>query len=329
MNTSSATSQETLALDAHDEHVAHHFNSAEQQFAAGKLGMWLFLVTEVLFFSGLFVAYAIYRSMHPEVFVSASEYLNTSLGAINTVVLLLSSLTMAWGVRCAQLGQSRYLALCLTITLACAGFFLGVKAVEYSHKGHEGLLWAGAYNTSEHHAADDSTNWFRIAGAIPGILLLIVPLGLSPWCRGKNASRARSFAGALLLTGIAYFVGLVMAEGVMSLSAAHPSQPEHAVTDELHASTAHETEPIASESAASEVSRADRIGVFFSIYFAMTGVHAIHILAGMGVIAWLLWRALRDEFGPSYFGPVDFVGLYWHLVDLVWIYLFPLLYLIG
>jgi cytochrome c oxidase subunit 3 len=291
--------------------------------------MWLFLVTEVLFFSGLFVAYAIYRSMHPEVFISASEYLNTTLGAINTIVLLLSSLTMAWGVRCAQLGQSRYLALCLTITLACAGFFLGVKAVEYSHKGHEGLLWAGAFNAAEHHEAAHSTDWFRVAGMVPGLLLLVVPIGLLPWCRGDKASRTRSFAGAILLTGAAYFVGFVMAEGVMSLSAAQSADASHAATGESHSVTRYVAAESTAAEPAAEVSHADRIGVFFSIYFAMTGVHAIHILAGMGVIAWLLWRCLGNEFGPQYFGPVDFVGLYWHLVDLVWIYLFPLLYLIG
>ena len=138
---------------AHEEHVAHHFHSAAQQFAAGKLGMWLFLATEVLFFSGLFVAYATYRNLHPEVFASASEHLNTTLGAINTIVLLFSSLTMAWGVRSAQLGNSRTLVLCLTITLACAGFFLGVKTVEYGHKAQEGLLWAGAYSAQDHAAA--------------------------------------------------------------------------------------------------------------------------------------------------------------------------------
>jgi cytochrome c oxidase subunit 3 len=69
-------------------------------------------------------------------------------------------------------------------------------------------------------------------------------------------------------------------------------------------------------------------GVFFSIYYCMTGIHAIHILAGIGVLVWLLVRAVRQDFNRQYFGPVDYVGLYWHLVDLIWIYLFPLLYLI-
>ena len=106
---------------------AHHFETAEQQFAAAKLGMWLFLVTEVLFFSGLFVAYAVFRSLHPEVFVNSAALLDTKLGAINTVILLFSSLTMAWAVRCSQLGQQRGLVLCLSLTIAAAVAFLGVK----------------------------------------------------------------------------------------------------------------------------------------------------------------------------------------------------------
>jgi len=208
---------------------AHHFETAQQQYAASKLGMWLFLVTEVLFFGGLFVAYAVFRTLHPEVFVNSAEFLDTRLGAINTVVLLFSSLTMAWAVRCSQLGQQRGLVLCLSLTLIAACLFLGIKGIEYSHKWHDGHLWASQYSAGEATAA-----------------------------------------GAF-----------------------------------------------------------DRAGTFFSIYFAMTGLHAIHILAGMGAIGWVLKRSLRGDFGPNYFTPVDTVGLYWHLVDLVWIFLFPLLYLIG
>jgi cytochrome c oxidase subunit 3 len=139
----------------------------------------------------------------------------------------------------------------------------------------------------------------------------------------------------LLLTGVAYLVGLIMAEGITAATAKHPEAGFHVATADEEAAVHHEsatTDPATTDSA--EVSAADelaakRLGVFFSIYFGMTGVHAIHILGGMGVIAWLLWRALRGDFGPQFFGPVDFVGLYWHLVDLIWIYLFPLLYLIG
>src|SRR5690606_11909927 len=115
-----------------------------------KLGMWLFLITEVLFFSGLFCAYAVFRANHPEVFVYASQYLDKYLGGLNTVVLLFSSLTMAWGVRCAQLGQRKGLILTLSVTLFCAALFLGVKTFEYTEKAHKRLLWSGAFV----HAAD-------------------------------------------------------------------------------------------------------------------------------------------------------------------------------
>ncbi len=128
---------------AHHEHpfLAHHFDTPQQQFEAGKLGVWLFLVTEVLFFAGLFCAYTIYRAQNPEVFVYAHYHLDTNMGAVNTTVLLFSSLTAAWAVRCAQLRQTRGLILNIVVTIACACTFMLVKYFEYSHKAHDGLLW--------------------------------------------------------------------------------------------------------------------------------------------------------------------------------------------
>src|SRR5690606_27659310 len=134
----------------HDEHehhdgnqypfVAHHFDSPKHQLEAGKLGIWLFLVTEILFFAGLFCAYTIYRARYPEVFYWAHFYLDTNLGALNTIVLILSSLTAAWAVRNAQLGQQKLVKINILVTIACAFTFMGVKYVEYSHKFHDGLL---------------------------------------------------------------------------------------------------------------------------------------------------------------------------------------------
>lgn len=238
---------------SHHPFLAHHFESSEQQFDSGKLGMWLFLVTEIMFFSGLFCAYAVYRANHPEIFIYAHKFLDTNMGAINTVVLLISSLTMALAVRAAQLSQQRVLILNLVLTLACAGVFLGIKYVEYSHKWHSGLLWAGQFHPNLSHG-----------------------------------------------------------EG------SHDSSESTAET------TAHGGH--ANESTDSSAPR--NAGIFFSIYFCLTGLHGIHILAGMGAIIWILVRSIRGDFSAEYYGPVDFVGLYWHLVDLVWIYLFPLLYLI-
>lgn len=219
----------------HDPHLAHHFDSTEQQFEADKLGMWIFLGTEILFFSGLFCAYAVYRANHPEIFEFAHHFLDRNLGALNTVVLLFSSLTMAWAVRCAQLRQTRGLKVCLAITLICAVAFLGVKAVEYHHKWEDGLLWGQNYQPSEH--------------------------------------------------------------ALEKLGGHDVHQPKN-------------------------------VQIFFGIYFCMTGLHALHIVIGIGLIGWLLVRAYRGEFADGYYTPVDLIALYWHIVDLVWIYLFPLLYLI-
>ena len=133
--------------DSHDDHhhgsrfIQHHFDDAQHQFDSGKLGIWLFLVTEILFFSGLFVAYIIYRAQHPEIYDYAHAYLDTNMGAINTAVLIGSSLTAAWAVRAAQKNQQKLLVFCLGFTVLAAFMFLGIKYFEYSHKVHSGTLW--------------------------------------------------------------------------------------------------------------------------------------------------------------------------------------------
>jgi len=208
-----------------DSHVAHHFSDAEQQSESAKLGMWLFLLTEILLFGGLFVLYAVYRSWHPEMFYNAHKFLDVYMGTLNTLVLITSSVTMALAVRSIQLGNTRLTARLLVITLLLAGVFLVVKYFEYSHKIHLGQL--------------------------PGKLYTF--------------------------------------EGVEG------------------------TNP----------------HIFFSIYFAMTGLHGIHVIAGMAVIGWILRGTVKGNFSAAYYTPVEMTGLYWHLVDLIWIFLFPLFYLIG
>lgn len=260
----------------HDPFLAHHFESQQQQFDAGKLGVWIFLMTEVLFFGGLFCAYAVYRATYPDVFRDAAHYLDARLGALNTAVLIFSSFTIAWGVRCAQLSRTRGLVVCLAVTLACAGVFLAVKYVEYKQKWEHGLLWSGFFNPHEHeeHSGD--------------------AYGSKPEPKHKMPP-----------------VPVEKPEGG-SAAAGSPA-----------------TDPAAAQIAArDEALRKRHLGTFFAIYFGMTGLHGIHVIAGMGVIAWVLVRAAKGHFSSRYFGPVDYVGLYWHLVDMVWIYLFPLLYLI-
>lgn len=398
MATTDALPHDVHADDHHGDHpafLAHHFDTPEQQFDSGKLGMWLFLVTEVLFFSGLFCAYTIYRFMRPEVFTGSSEFLNTQLGAINTGVLLFSSLTMAWAVRCAQLEQHRLLTAMLGATLGCAAIFLGVKAVEYSHKFELGLLppaWYSYNAAAPHHP--DGISSYLIWMSVPFALLLV---GLLVWYvvawLKKNDFQIR-VAGPFLVAALCYFVGVglgtVLESGEPTAHASEPGAHDHhaeaeateAVTGLVgrEAADAHAGEDgqaiSPSEAPAGLVERlaqdetntglrqaqnamerqaalasghiagsAEEVakpvselalaintpylaGVFFGIYYCMTGIHAIHILAGMGVIAWLIVRSVRQDFNRHYFGPVDYVGLYWHIVDLIWIYLFPLLYLI-
>lgn len=238
------TDHATATHADHPPWLAHHFDTPEQQFDTAKLGVWIFLISEILFFSGLFCAYAYYRSVHPEIFVFAHHYLDKTLGALNTCVLIFSSLTMAWAVRAAQLNQRRLLVACLGITLVCASGFLGVKAVEYQKKWREGLLWG---------------RWFQ--------------------------------------------------------------PTEEALEHAKHVSDA------PSEKGPDEETRR-KLGIFFSIYFIMTGLHGLHVIGGMAVIGWVLHHAIRGRYSSQYYGPVDFTALYWHLVDLIWIFLFPLLYLI-
>ena len=246
--------------------LAHHFDTPAQQFFADKLGMWLFLVTEILLFGGLFVAYAVYRAAHPEVFQYADQFLSRTLGAINTCILLVSSLTMAWAVHCAQCNQRRGLILLLSLTLVCACGFLGIKYVEYRQKWEHGLLWARYYK----------------------------PVGEHAGAKGDSPIFAETKIG--------------------TVPAVSPAIALRAELDRV--------------AAAREEKIHARAGKFFSIYFLMTGLHGIHVLAGMGIITWVLIRSIRCHFSSRYYAPVDNVGLYWHLVDLIWIYLFPLLYLI-
>lgn len=347
---------------AHMPFQAHHFDDPEQQFDSGKLGMWLFLVTEVLFFSGMFCAYALYRSLHPAVFEFSSQFLNEKLGAFNTGVLLFSSLTMAWGVRAAQLRQRTVLVVCLAMTLGCASIFLGVKAIEYSHKWDIGLLPAGLYQPQMGHEAhhdEGLSKWLIIFSIVPGLCTV----GFAGWyalALAKNDKATAEIAGPFLTTALCFFVGVGIgmffqaqenAEAAAKAGHAavgeHEHDHEHAVAEAQEAAadqTAH-NEPAAKlggveahseaskefqpgEPTDADVDQKGRAGLFFSIYYCMTGVHAIHIIGGMLVLGWLLIRATKDHFNEQYFGPVDYVGLYWHLVDLIWIYLFPLLYLI-
>jgi cytochrome c oxidase subunit 3 len=213
------------AAHAGPRDLQHHFDTMEQQRDASSLGMWVFLVTEILFFGGLFLVYTVYRSQYSRAFAEASRHLDITLGTFNTAVLIVSSLTMALAVFSAATRRRRALLVFLIATMVLGGVFLGVKAVEYGHKFHDHLV-PGPH--------------FRFPG---------------PYARQAE--------------------------------------------------------------------------IFYSLYFAMTGLHAAHMIIGIGILTVLVLQARKGRYGPDYYTPVEVSGLYWHFVDIVWIFLFPLLYLIG
>ena len=210
---------------AHHPALQHHFQTMQQQQEAATLGMWIFLVTEVMFFGGLLMAYLLYRVWYPEAWAEGSLELDIRMGAFNTVVLIGSSLTMAFAVRAAQTGAQKATVRWLLITMALGLTFLVVKFFEYREK------W------ELHH--------------IPG----------------PNFQFEGPHAG--------------------------------------------------------------QVEIFLSLYFGLTGLHALHMIIGASLLAVITWMAHRRRFSPEWYTPVELSGLYWHFVDIVWIFLFPLLYLVD
>ena len=216
---------------AHGQHhhpaLAHHFDSLEQQAEASLLGMWVFLVTEILFFGGALMAYMVYRSMYPDAFAYASSEIAILPGAINTAVLILSSLTMALAVHGTQTGERQKVMFFIVVTMILGAAFLGIKGYEYHEK--------------------------YLEGHIPGF-------------------------------GLEFRF-----------------EPEYQRNAQI----------------------------FFSIYFVLTGLHALHMIVGLGLMTWMFMWVKKGVVTSEYSNPIEVVGLYWHFVDIVWIFLFPLLYLIG
>jgi heme/copper-type cytochrome/quinol oxidase subunit 3 len=536
------------AEDHHDDHghgggspfIQHHYDDAQHQFDSGKFGIWLFLAQEVLFFSALFVAYVLYRFHHPEIYGYAHKYLDVKMGAINTAVLIFSSLTAAWAVRAAQLRQKKLLIACLAATLACAFTFLVVKFFEYSHKYHEQILMGqyfdpcvssgggplltksnacpghqgsvywfneqpqiGCYpdlaidqdpnkqgvqldcsvseaivfpnlvekkdkdgkvvKDAEGKATaevqmDASRRWVFAESEVRKNLPQCPPLSMhehpahgAPPCwryapqpavcrpgfyytvrcakdapcaadkvpefdtsarygkeldcqlafgdrRDELKKRVETYTKESAAAGVAYGVelgecrrseaagfivehhdhvvvdheirGLVEKTADAALTARGnpakaadvmkaldsfgympkqlaratckaPPPPAKIVGDQYAPPPTSTTLKTGEKSITTTAPVAhddhealylgpppEHTGMFFTIYFAMTGLHGIHVLVGVFVFIWLLIRAIKGHFTPEYFGPVDYAALYWHIVDLIWIFLFPLLYLI-
>ena len=236
---------ETAQPEEHG-HVAlpqhrHHFETQEQQREAATFGMWLFLLTEIMFFGGLFFSYLLYRNWYYDAFVVASNQLSVPLGGTNTAVLITSGFFMALAVWASEMKKKGLLVLTLILTMVFGCIFIGIKYDEYHEK------W------EKHH--------------IPGAHF-----------------------------DIAEFVN-------------------------PHAYGLHE-EPLSPDAA-------QKTQIFFSLYFAMTGLHALHMIIGLGILVWLTVRAHRGDFTAGYVAPIENFALYWHFVDIVWLFLFPLLYLIN
>ena len=223
----------------------HHFETEEQQREAGSFGMWLFLLTEIMFFGGLFFAYLLYRNWYYPAFAAASEQLSVGLGAFNTVMLISSGFCMALGVYYAEVRKKTMLVLMLVLTTFFGLVFIGVKGIEYHEKWKKHHIPGASFDISEfvHPPLDPKTH-----------------------------------------------------------------QPIEA--------------PLAQD-------MAEKTQVFFFLYFVMTGMHAVHMILGIAILFWLTWRAHKYDFSNGYVAPIENFGLYWHFVDIVWLFLFPLLYLIN
>lgn len=231
---------EPHSTDEHVQFLHHHFDDLEQQRETTSVGMWTFLMTEVMMFGGLLFAYTVYRWLYPSAFVAGSQRLNITLGTVNTFVLLVSSLTMAMAVHAAAERKAKTMVRFLTLTWLLGAAFLGIKAVEWTRDYQEGLMPAISwhfYAEPQHHAQ----------------VVALARHGLNP-------------------------------QSVM---------------------------------------------MFFVLYFCLTGLHAIHMIVGLLIVGTLIVMGRRGAFTTGNDQPVELVGLYWHFVDIVWVFLFPLLYLLG
>ena len=280
----------------HPSRLQHFFVSTEQQFEASKLGMWIFLATEILLFGGMFVAYGIFRVLYPELYEQASLQLDTVLGAANTLVLLLSSLTMAWAIRGAQMDNRKVLIWNLVATMALASAFLVVKYFEYTHKFDLGIFPGANFELDE---GTQRVNDLTGAVALEPIFSVD---------HGADVEVAEAETGTLA-TADAPLTGADQSPGG---AGAAPAEAEHG--------GAHGRE--------GEIFANRRAGIFFAIYYVMTGIHAFHIVIGIVAIGFLVFFASRGDYSSVWYTPVENVGLYWHIVDIIWIFVFPLMYLI-
>jgi len=289
----------------HQPGLQHQFEDMEQQQESATIGMWMFLVQEIMFFGGLFTVYLVFRSRYPMAFAAGSNHLDAFLGGLNTLVLIVSSLTMALTVYYAQKSNRTMQVVMILLTMFFGSVFLGVKVIEYSDKYNHGLIPANGWNRKTPVASETSGNPTE-----------------------KSSEVAQSHSGHIT-------------------NSQHEEKPYYNPTGEFQWHYGGE-DLVMMAKQAGYLTEAEKIGyfdpitkefdpdkfrdkvrIFYWIYFAMTGLHALHMIVGLIIMSWLLLKAIRGTFSAEYYSPVEISGLYWHFVDIVWIFLFPLLYLLG
>lgn len=278
----------------HEPGLQHQFDDMGQQEESVSIAMWMFLVQEIMFFGGLFTAYLVFRSKYPMAFAAGSNHLDAFWGGLNTLVLIVSSLTMALTVYYAQKSNRIMQVVMIVLTMFFGAAFLGVKAIEYTSKYNDALVPVTGLNhkykedKSAHHEAEKPC-WEVSHDPNAPVHHAPNPTGEFQWA---DCSLVKYAQDKNLLTDaekIGYY-----SNGVIDANKFR-----------------------------------DKVRIFYFIYFVMTGLHALHMIVGLGLMAWLLWTAWRGYYTAEYYMPVEMSGLYWHFVDIVWIFLFPLLYLLG
>jgi cytochrome c oxidase subunit III len=282
----------------HPPGLQHQFENMKQQEESVSIGMWMFLAQEIMFFGGMFTVYLLYRWKFPMAFAAGSNHLDAFLGGLNTLVLIVSSLTMALTVYYAQKGNRMMQVVMIVLTMIFGATFLGVKAVEYTEKYNGGLIPFANWNhkTSKgEEKAETSLIETKVSAAESKIEHKEVEheykssTGVFEWKDMKLPEMAEKEGFLTEWEKIGYYSNGKLDQGKFE----------------------------------------SKVRIFFWIYFCMTGLHGLHMIVGLGLMLWLLWKAWIGSYTAEYYSPVEMAGLYWHFVDIVWIFLFPLLYLLG
>lgn len=296
----------------HDDHyhqpgLQHQFDDMDQQMDSVTLGMWTFLAQEIMFFGGLFTVYLVFRSKFPMAFAAGSNHLDPFWGGLNTLVLIVSSLTMALAVYYAQKSNRNMQVIMIILTMIFGTVFLGVKAVEYTGKYQHGQIPVDGWN-------------MRIKeGEKKEEARLTLPFEVRAEAAESEDEHFVNPRGEFLIADAD--VELVQNH----LDILTESEKVGYFKDVKYGADG----KVASFGEIDRDKLAGKIQIFFWIYFVMTGLHALHMIIGLGIMLWLLYMAWKNTYSAEFYGPVEIAGLYWHFVDIVWIFLFPLLYLLG